>query len=659
MTKPSKGATAFVIIFGLIFLGFGLAGGAAFFFANPANVHGSALAGVLVCGIFTLIGGGIVYGAIYGNRKLNELAATEQANPDSPWLWRKDWAASRAQSKNFNNAIGLWLMAAFWNAISLTSAVLIVPKFWRDSDPKAFLLLGFCAIGAILAGLAIRATIRRERFGKTYFEFASLPFSPGKSLKGTIHLRFNTNARHGIDLTLSCVRQVVTGSGNNRSTNQVVLWQSQVNVSEQALTPGPMGDAAIPVNFVVPSDAYETNHDQPSDQVLWMLHAQADVPGVDYSDDFEVPVFRLTPAANSGPAAGFANSTTEAAAAFESDASDVAAPENPKVVISTGQTGGTEFYFPPFRNPIRALVLFLITFAFSTVVYVLQHVKAPLFFIIIFGLIDLLLFYGVIQQALGSFRIEVGSGKLRLSHALLGVSSTREFPFSDIAQILAVTTAQQGTNPNQASYSLRLQTKNSKKITLVDAIDSRQEARWVAAQMEKLIGLKLDTHVAVDRVFGVYGPPPQRGMAPAGPPIALPRKRAMATAASAAFTLAWIGFMVYHFNSAIHGVPKRPAATKSQAVIITNQTPKVQALLYTSFTAGIELVSSFIGLQLTGQHLNIIPYGLAFAAGSMLFVVYKELIPESHGDGNERSATFSFVFGLLTMIFITVCLKVI
>lgn len=87
--------------------------------------------------------------------------------------------------------------------------------------------------------------------------------------------------------------------------------------------------------------------------------------------------------------------------------------------------------------------------------------------------------------------------------------------------------------------------------------------------------------------------------------------------------------------------------------LITNQIQKVQAILYTAFTAGIELFSSFIGLQLSDQHLDIIPYGLAFAAGSMLFVVYKELIPESHGDGNERSATFSFVIGLLTMIFIT------
>ena len=87
--------------------------------------------------------------------------------------------------------------------------------------------------------------------------------------------------------------------------------------------------------------------------------------------------------------------------------------------------------------------------------------------------------------------------------------------------------------------------------------------------------------------------------------------------------------------------------------LITNQIPKVQAFLYTAFTAGIELVSSFIGLQMSNQYFDIIPYGLAFAAGSMLFVVYKELIPESHGDGNERSATFSFIIGLLTMIFIT------
>ncbi len=54
---------------------------------------------------------------------------------------------------------------------------------------------------------------------------------------------------------------------------------------------------------------------QPNDQVLWLLHAQADVPGVNYSDDFEVPVFRRTPspASASEPAASFSNERAERA----------------------------------------------------------------------------------------------------------------------------------------------------------------------------------------------------------------------------------------------------------------------------------------------------------------------------------------------------------
>ncbi|WP_121610213.1 ZIP family metal transporter [Mesobacillus foraminis] len=87
--------------------------------------------------------------------------------------------------------------------------------------------------------------------------------------------------------------------------------------------------------------------------------------------------------------------------------------------------------------------------------------------------------------------------------------------------------------------------------------------------------------------------------------------------------------------------------------LVANRVSRAKAFLYTAFTGVIELISSLAGLQLTDQYLGLVPYGLAFAAGAMLFVVYKELIPESHGDGNERSATFAFVLGLLTMIFIT------
>jgi len=47
--------------------------------------------------------------------------------------------------------------------------------------------------------------------------------------------------------------------GKNRSTLQSVLWQADANVRENRhVWAG--GDAAIPVEFSIPSDAYESNH---------------------------------------------------------------------------------------------------------------------------------------------------------------------------------------------------------------------------------------------------------------------------------------------------------------------------------------------------------------------------------------------------------------
>ena len=544
-----------------MFMAFGLAFARNLLFGDPSRINGNLWVGVLFSAIFASIGGGVIYAGIYGNRKLKEQAAVEESNPQSPWLWRQDWQASRAESRNRNSAFGLWAAAIFVNGIVFTIAVSVVPQLWRTSDPKAFFPLVFCVVGLILAGAAIRASIRRKRFGQTYFEFASLPFSPGRTLKGAIHLRFNTDARHGIDLSLSCVRQVITGGGKNRSTLRSVLWQADKNVPQASLAPGPMGDAVIPVEFSIPSDAYESNHDDPNDQVLWLLHAQADVPGVNYSDDFEVPVFRLTPspasaaASVSEPTPIFLSDAPGAAAppAFQSDPTDVAAPQNPKVVVSAGTDGSTEFYFPAFRNPSQVLVLIFFTAVWTAIVYFLAHSKAPLFFTAVFGLFEIPLIYGLIYAALVSFRIRAGNGKIVRRRALLGVGGTREFLFSYIAQILPVTKPQQPGTP--ASYSLRLQMKNGEKATLVDMINDRQEARWVAAQLEKLAGLKLDTHVAVDTVLGGYGPPPQRGPSPSRSLSRFRRNSPAAIAVGIAFFLAWTGFVGYRFFSRGYGKP--------------------------------------------------------------------------------------------------------
>ncbi|WP_050614573.1 ZIP family metal transporter [Bacillus testis] len=77
---------------------------------------------------------------------------------------------------------------------------------------------------------------------------------------------------------------------------------------------------------------------------------------------------------------------------------------------------------------------------------------------------------------------------------------------------------------------------------------------------------------------------------------------------------------------------------------------KWKAFIIAAGTGTIEIAASLVGYTMTTYIQNLIPIGLAFAAGAMLFIIYKELIPESHGDGNERAATFSFIAGLLVMV---------
>jgi ZIP family zinc transporter len=50
------------------------------------------------------------------------------------------------------------------------------------------------------------------------------------------------------------------------------------------------------------------------------------------------------------------------------------------------------------------------------------------------------------------------------------------------------------------------------------------------------------------------------------------------------------------------------------------------------------------------------PWGLAFAAGAMLFVVSHEIIPESHRRGHEAQATFGVMIGFVAMMLLDTAL---
>lgn len=64
----------------------------------------------------------------------------------------------------------------------------------------------------------------------------------------------------------------------------------------------------------------------------------------------------------------------------------------------------------------------------------------------------------------------------------------------------------------------------------------------------------------------------------------------------------------------------------------------------------VEPVAAVLGAALTGITPGVLPWGLAIAAGAMLFVISHEIIPESHRQGHEDFATGGLILGFVAMM---------
>lgn len=78
-------------------------------------------------------------------------------------------------------------------------------------------------------------------------------------------------------------------------------------------------------------------------------------------------------------------------------------------------------------------------------------------------------------------------------------------------------------------------------------------------------------------------------------------------------------------------------------------TPKKTFLCATA-TGLIEVVGTLIGYFAVNISYMILPFALAFAGGTMLYVVSDEMIPETHEHGNERAATYALLVGFCVML---------
>lgn len=71
--------------------------------------------------------------------------------------------------------------------------------------------------------------------------------------------------------------------------------------------------------------------------------------------------------------------------------------------------------------------------------------------------------------------------------------------------------------------------------------------------------------------------------------------------------------------------------------------------------AVLEVAGVFAGFFIGDISSLFLPFMLSTAGGAMLYVISDEMIPETHSHGYQKQATYALVVGVLTMLFIEVC----
>ena len=114
---------------------------------------------------------------------------------------------------------------------------------------------------------------------------------------------------------------------------------------------------------------------------------------------------------------------------------------------------------------------------------------------------------------------------------------------------------------------------------------------------------------------------------------------------SGAYALA-IGIAIQNFpEGAIISMPLK-----------TEGLTKVKSFIYGSLSGIVEPIAAVITLLLTNTIVQILPFLLAFAAGTMINVVVEDLIPNSQNGDYSKFATIGVSIGFLIMMILDITL---
>jgi hypothetical protein len=501
--RKSKRSGAFSLaLFGLPFAAAGLVS-LVLAFRKYVDSGGSDSRTVLILGLCGLVfaGAGFCFigFALFGKRASGRLDQKKIQHPDAPWRWRDDWEMGEIRPTQAKAAAMMWLFAFGWNGIAWAAWIGMFPQ--RRSAPlwAVALVALFPAIGLVLLGMAVRATLVWRRFAGSVLRLTYPYAIIGDALNGTIEINTRLQNDAPIQTRLTCLRRTLHKTSDSSHIEETVLWRSERTLQPD-LPEVDAGHTGIPVFFRIPPDQPPaTPGESGVGSVVWRVGVEAHIKGPNLQLEFEVPVFPGT--VPEVPA-------EDPVQKYQMPAETLRQALHSRIRVNDVRNG-REFVFPAGRNVGVAvgLTIAAAAFVFATVflgMHVLDsfHFQGGLLAIVglFFALISAIfpLVFGAVALVLTLFcldhwfhrtRVMADTSSLAVTHSWLFLKWSRQFPVSEIAELFTKTGMTSGPGQKQY-YDLKARLGSGKEITLGSSVPNQAEAEWLLAEFNRALGLR-------------------------------------------------------------------------------------------------------------------------------------------------------------------------
>lgn len=104
------------------------------------------------------------------------------------------------------------------------------------------------------------------------------------------------------------------------------------------------------------------------------------------------------------------------------------------------------------------------------------------------------------------------------------------------------------------------------------------------------------------------------------------------------------------------GLQNAPEGLAVAVALMGENYSRRRAFTIAALTGMVEPLGGLLGAGAVALAEPLLPWGLVFAAGAMLYVISHEIIPETHRRGFQNEATTGLTIGLVVMLFLDVWL---